>query len=204
MLNVYPACDAYGYPVYAGPPAFLPSVLPPVDGDRCAGCGYVHTGNCPNQRGKYRGPEPIDTADYREIMARDAAARFAEIEAARRPYVRPVVPAPQVPARAVAAPSEIAGYQGKQAVGLGRGAVAAGWTVVAEYWRGHDGGEGCAVKLARPPLRAVATWTRKPGQVGKLSGWSADVAYAWRDDVERVPTKINHTDLERIMFDDAT
>lgn len=159
---------------------------------------------CPGLKtGVFRDPPPIDTAEYRQIMARDAAARFAEIEAARRPYVRPAISPPQVPARAVAAPCELAGYQGKQAIGLGRRAVAAGWTVAAEYWRGHDGGEGCAVKLAKPPLRAVATWTRKPGQVGKLSGWAADVAYAWREDVERVPMKINHTDLERIMFDDA-
>lgn len=201
MLHVYPARDAYGYPAYAGPSAFLPSVLSPQDGPRCAGCGYVHTGNCPNQRGRFRAPEPIDTSDYRVIMARDAARRRAETEEARKPYAPEVTPPPQVLARPVAGPGEIAGYQGRQAVGLGRRAVAAGWQVAAYYARSHDGGEMCAVKLAKPPLRAVATWTRKPGQVGKLSGWSADVAYAWREDVERVPMKINHTDLERIMFD---
>ncbi len=94
---------------------------------------------------------------------------------------------------------EFAGYGGKQARGLGRAATAAGWRVNAVYWRAADGAEGCAVQLAKGPLRAAATWKRKAGHPNPKTGWSTDVAYAWRVDVERFPTKLTHTDLERLI-----
>jgi hypothetical protein len=173
----------------------------------CATCGYhrdLHepiTLKCPGEaRGKFRDPPPIDTATYAQIIRRDVEARFAAIEAARAPYVPDVVLPPQVPARPPQGPGELARYGGKQALGLGRSGVDRGWAVDALYWRAHDGTEGCAVRLARDDLRAVATWTRKPGQIGKPSGWAADVAYGWR--LGTMPIKINHTELERFVNDD--
>lgn len=106
---------------------------------------------------------------------------------------------PQVPARAPLTPGEYAGYGGRQAVGLGRAGVALGWLVTAHYWRAGDGTEGCAVKLSKGPLRAVATWGRSPGKQGSKSGWTADVAYAWRVDVRRAPTKVTHTELLELI-----
>jgi hypothetical protein len=110
---------------------------------------------------------------------------------------------PQVVARSPLAPGEFAGYQGKQAVGLGRKAIERGWDVAPWYWRAHDGSEGCAVALSRGPLRAVATWKRKAGSQGKGSGWGADVAYAWRTDANAFPTQIGHTQLEGLISEDS-
>lgn len=166
----------------------------------CATCGYGpewHEGptlKCPGQPGKWRDPPPVDRSTWREIIARDSAARQAVIDVARRPYVPVVVPPPQVPARPAAGPSEMARYQGRQALGVGRRAAAAGWTVAAYYARSHDGTELSAVKMYRGALRAVATWTRPAGNIGKLSGWRADVAYGWING--SMPQKVNHTDLE--------
>jgi hypothetical protein len=106
---------------------------------------------------------------------------------------------PQVPARPPQGPGELASYQGKQAVGLGRRGVAAGWQVEAFYARAGDGHEICGLRLKYGVYRAVATWTRKAGNIGKLSGWATDVAYAWQLDVKRGPIKLTHTDLEGIF-----
>lgn len=107
---------------------------------------------------------------------------------------------PEVSARPPAGPGEFASYGGKQAAGLGRKAAGSGWDVRALYWRAGTGVEGCAVRLARGPLRAVATWKRAAGRLGEKSGWAADVAYAWRIDVERFPTEVTHTQLEGLIL----
>lgn len=108
---------------------------------------------------------------------------------------------PQVPARAPQGPHELAGGGGgKQATKLGRNATGLGWRADALYWRAVDGTEGCGVWLVKGPLRAVATWKRKPGQAGGLTGWVVDVAYAWRTDIDgRFPTKLTHTELEGLI-----
>ncbi len=173
---------------------------------RCAGCGYhsdvheVATRRCPGQSGKFREAAPDDPALWPEIIRRDTRARFAVMEAARVVYVPEVVAPPQVPARAPYGPGELASYQGRQAVGLGRAAAARGWAVSAHYWRSANGTEGCAVKIWRRDLRAVATWKRPPGQLGKASGWAGDVAYAWR--AGGMPKQVKHTDLVEMITND--
>lgn len=107
---------------------------------------------------------------------------------------------PQVVARAPQGPSEIAGAGSKkQATKLGRAAVAAGWQVESAYWRAGDGTEGCALRLARGDVRAVALWQRKPGNVGSLVGWSAAEAYVWRLGVPGFPTKIAHAEVDDLL-----
>ncbi|MET0916699.1 MAG: hypothetical protein ABWY81_10935 [Jiangellaceae bacterium] len=147
-------------------------------------------------KAKFRLAPPPERVDWREILARDAAARLAEPES----YVAPAVLPPRIPARPCQGPGEIAGWQGKQAVGLGRRAMEAGWTVGAWYWMAGDGSEGCAVRLRRDVLRGVATWKRAAGKVGAKSGWVADVAYAWRSDVSRMPQKVGHVELEGLVM----
>lgn len=175
----------------------------------CGGCGYrpehhkPGTGHCPAPDGgylktvKWQQPEPIDRTLWREIMRRDYLVRMAKYEAEHATYEPVFVPPPLVPARAPQGPGELAGYGGRQAIGLGRKAAAAGWAVSAHYWQTHDGTEGCAVKLSRDDLFAVATWKRKPGKVGSASGWEADIAYGVRRG--DVPVKLTHTQLEGVI-----
>lgn len=176
----------------------------------CDRCGYLReyhqpdTLRCPADGGGYartvgwRDSPPIDRSDWQTIIRRAAQAREAAHAAARAPYVPPPAQAPPLIApRAPRGASELASYRGRQAVGLGRTAVAAGWSVAAFYWLCGDHSEGCAVKLRRDDLRAVATWRRAAGSIGKTSGWSADVAYGWR--VGRMPIKVSHTDLESFL-----
>lgn len=174
----------------------------------CAGCGYllayhqIGTRNCPADEGfaktaKWREPPPIDRSAFRTIMRRDYLARKAKYEAEHAPYVPVVIPPPRIPARAPEGPHELAGYGGRQAVGLGRKAVAAGWQVSAHYAMRHDGEEFCAVKMQRGDLFAVATWTRKPGKQGTKSGWEADIAYGVRRG--DAPVKLTHTQLEGVI-----
>jgi len=173
---------------------------------RCA-CGYgrewheLGTLRCPDgERGKWRSPPaPRPDIGWREIMRRDARQRAADYAAEHAPYEPPARLPPQVPARAPSGPEELASYQGRQAIGLGRRAVAAGWRVQALYARAGDGTELCCIKLRKGNYRAVATWTRKAGNVGKSSGWSADLAYAWQTDINRAPIKLTHTELEGIF-----
>lgn len=173
-------------------------------------CGYPRDFHslgsllCPdppkNTKPKYRpAPTEHEALTWRQVIARDAARRkAAEAEAAQKRDVAPTPP-PLIPARPPQSPLELAGYQGKQAIGLGRRAVAAGWQVGAAYWKAHDGTEGCAVTLAYPAqgLRAVATWKRPAAKAGTMSGWGADVAYAWRQG--EMPAQCNITDLEAIF-----
>lgn len=107
--------------------------------------------------------------------------------------------APMVWARPPASAVEIAGYAGKQAVGLGRKGHAEGWTPTALYWRAADGEEGCGVWLLRDDLRALATWKRPSAKAGTKSGWATDLAYAWRVGSGTFPYKITHTALEGLL-----
>jgi hypothetical protein len=153
-----------------------------------------------NTKPKYR-PAPVEheRLTWRQVIARDAARRRAVAEEAARKSIVAPTPPPLIPARPPQAATELAGYQGKQAVGLGRRALSAGWTVGAAYWKGHDGDEGCAVtlSLADRGFRAVATWKRPAAKAGTMSGWGADVAYAWRSG--EMPQKCNLSDLEAIF-----
>ena len=150
------------------------------------------------------------------LLLRQATFREPEIEVARRDWFGLSIPVvetkaeqvvdehvgpPRVPARPPQGPREIAGAGGgKQASKLGRAAGGLGWRVSALYWQGYDGSEGSGVWLAKGELRAVALWARSADDAGKLIGWKADVAYAWRTDVARFPTKVTHTDLERLIL----
>lgn len=182
-------------------------------GRHCAGCGYarepwhelgslkcpIETADKNGRRGKWRDPAPMDPyeANSAYVMRRDYLARMAAYDAAHAPYEPVVVPPPIVPARPPTGPGELAGYQGRQAVGLGRKAVAAGWLVEPWYWRAYDGTEGCAVKMLLGDLYAVATWERRPGQLGSKSGWSADLAYGVRRG--DAPVRMTHTQLEGVV-----
>lgn len=176
---------------------------------RCGACGYeavwheqaaphrcpLETADRNGRRGKWREPPPPGPASWLEVIRHDRAARAA-VELEAHAVAEPVGP-PQVHARPPYGPGEFAGYQGRQAIGLGKLAATRGWQVEAAYWRAADGTEGCAVRLARADLRAVATWTRPPGKIGARSGWGADVAYGWR--LGTLPARITHTDLERFV-----
>jgi hypothetical protein len=176
----------------------------------CAGCGYARqwhelgTFKCPKEtankngaRGKWRDPLPIDMTDFRGIMRRDWLARQAAYDQASAVTEPEVVPPPLIPARWPAGPHELAGYQGRQAVGMGKRAVAAGWMVQARYWQAHDGTEGCAVSMRTDDLYAVATWKRAAGKAGTTSGWGADIAYGVKRGT--MPIKMTHTELERVF-----
>jgi len=179
----------------------------------CASCGYpfrfhdLGTNRCPiesadinGRRGTWRVPRPADPALYPEIMRRDAMARRAEDEEAKRPYEPP--PPPQIAARAPQGPTEYAtSNRGMSAVKLGRLAMDAGWEVEPWYWKEHDGTEGCALRLAQGALRAVAVWSRTLANAGGATGWKAEYAYAWRADVARFPARLNITDLENLLND---
>lgn len=201
---------ARAVPVYAGPRAHLPAEAPLSAAPRCAGCGYrgawhePATGKCPpetadksGRRGQWKDAPPVDPSTWREIMRRDYLARMAAYDEAHAAYEPVVVPPPLIRARAPQGPEEIAGYQGRQAIGLGRKAAAAGWATEARYWRVHDGSEGCAVRLQKGDLYAVATWKRKAGKGGTKSGWEADIAYGVRRG--DAPVKLTHTQLEGVI-----
>lgn len=151
------------------------------------------------RQAKYKplAPAPYDRSTWREILARDTALRHAVYDAERAPHESPIVLPPQVPARPPLGGAEVASYRGRQALGLGGAAAAAGWRADAFYARAADGAELSAVKLARDDLRAVATWRRAAGKQGSKSGWSADVAYGWR--LGTMPAKITHTFLEEFV-----
>lgn len=186
---------ANAHPAVASPPAPLMAF---------AESGKVQR-RCPGKEtqlrhGRFTVAPQIDGALYPEIMRREAVARRQAIEEARKPYEPEVIPPPLVPARRPYGPTEFAGGDGsKQGTKLGRGAVKLGWTAEPYYWRSGYGDEGCAVRLAKGPMRAVALWHRAAADVGKLTGWKAEYAYAWRVDVARMPTKLTHTELERLI-----
>lgn len=152
------------------------------------------------RQGTFREPEPAPPVREWHGMMRPLTA--AEIDAETAPGVDAgeAVRPPQVVARAPQGPAEFAGGRGnRQGVKLGRQAMSAGWDVRALYWRSGHGVEGCGIWLAKGAMRAVATWRRPPGHLGGTTGWAADIAYAWRTDAGRFPTKLNHTDLERLI-----
>jgi hypothetical protein len=168
-------------------------------------CGYLiefHdlAGRCPGVKaGKFQRPDPVDRALWREIMARDLAARHRELERANAPYVPKIVLPPIVPARPPLSPGEFAGWQGKQAVGLGRRAAGSGFDLMPLYWLAGDETEGCAVKGQHAAFCFVATWKRAAGRRGSASGWGADIAYAWHPGDRQIPARMTHTDLERLF-----
>jgi len=145
------------------------------------------------RQGTFRPPEP-------DVARREWFGLLVPVIEPAEQVVEVEIGPPLVPARPPYGPHEIAGAGGgKQATKLGRGAVALGWAVDAWYWQAADGSEGCAIRLAKPPLRAVALWSRPAGMAGQKTGWKAGAAYAWRTDVARFPTKLTHTDLERLI-----
>lgn len=178
---------------------------------RCAGCGYgedVHdlgTLRCPietadknGRRGTFREPQPEARKSWFGMTMPLSPAELKQIAEAADEGKGVALP-PQVPARPPLGAGEFAGSQRRQAVGLGRGAIDRGWRVVPLYWRSWLGVEGCGVWLAKGEMRAVATWKRPEGMVGKTTGWTVDVAYAWRIDAGRAPTKLTHTQLEGLI-----
>jgi hypothetical protein len=180
---------------------------------RCAGCGYfadVHdlgTWRCPQEtadkngrRGTFKPPAPPEPRKaWFGLSVPLSPSELKALSEAVDEAVPSTLP-PQVPARPPYGPAEFAGGRGnKQGVKLGRHAIAAGWDVRPLYWRSGHGVEGCGLWLAKAALRGIATWKRPPGHLGDTTGWAADIAYAWRTDVERFPTKLNHTDLERLI-----
>ena len=123
-----------------------------------------------------------------------------ESEAAHAARIRPwltsereVVPPPLVSARAPLGPHEFADK--RQAGSLGRLAIDLGWDVRAWYWQAHDGTETSCLQLASGVLRAVATWERPRG----ADSWAAKVAYAWRTDVQMVPSNVGITRLSALI-----
>lgn len=178
---------------------------------RCV-CGYpreVHelaTEACPGLKTKRFSPAPAAALiDVRS--ARILANITMNIPDVERPVRRPagaveleqIARPPRVVARPPLIAGEFAGYGGRQAVGMGRKAMDARFEVVPLYWMAHDGREGCGIWMSRRNIRAVATWKRVAGQQGSAKGWGADVGYAWRTDEQRIPTKVSHTELERIF-----
>lgn len=146
------------------------------------------------RHGKFRQEEQVERRDWFGLLV-----PVIESDEPQEVEYEPVGP-PQVAARPPYGPGEFAGAAGnKQAAKLGWLAAGLGWSVEALYWRAADGSEGCAVRLARGALRAAATWKRRPGLVGTAAGWAVDVAYAWRTDVARFPSKITHTELEGLI-----
>lgn len=146
------------------------------------------------RRATFREPEP-------EQVRRDWFGLLVPVVETKAEQVEQVeIGPPIVPARPPLTAAEYAtSNRGMSAAKLGRKAAALGWAVAPAYWVGFDHSEGCALRLAKPPLRAVALWRRPAADAGKLTGWKTDVAYAWRTDVARFPTKLTHTDLERLI-----
>jgi len=163
-------------------------------------------GLCPGRRSKTSGEWLLlRQATFREPAPPDARREWfgllvPVIEAAEHEVVVERVAPPLVPARPPLAATEFASTnRGMSAAKLGRKARELGWDVEPSYWVGFDGSEGCAVKFAKGELRAVALWRRAAADAGKLTGWKTDVAYAWRMGAGRYPTKVTHTDLERLI-----
>lgn len=181
-------------------------------GRHCAACGYaevfhdlgtrrcpIETANAAGSRGKFRDPVPEPRKQWFGLSVPLSPAELKALAAAVDDTV-PATGPPQVVARSPQRPAELAGGDGaKQGTKLGRHAAALGWNVNALYWRAFDGTEGCGIWLSKDELRAVATWKRPAGSVGKLTGWASDLAYAWRADVERFPTRMTVTDLEGLI-----
>jgi hypothetical protein len=161
--------------------------------NHCGRCGYLKefhdlARRCPGMKtGTWKLRDPIDGALWPEILARDIARQMRMVEEVARADVEVITKPPMVVARPPLQPSEFAGYQGRQAVGIGRLAIAKGMDIAPYYWCSGVGVHGCAVKGYRPGLAFVATWKRKP----KVKGWSFDIAYAWNPSDRRTgPTRL--------------
>lgn len=179
----------------------------------CASCGYLEdmhdagTRRCPlatadknGRRGTFKLPAQVPVKSWHGLVMPLSPAELAAVAAANQDVGPVAAGPPQVAARPPTGPAELAGYRRQQAVGLGRLAIEQGWNVRPLYWRDHAGVEGCGVWLNRGPLRALATWKRPAGvKTGTMTGWSTDLAYAWRADLERLPARITHTRLEELI-----
>lgn len=171
----------------------------------CASCGYpeayhdLGTQRCPREtadrngrRGTFKAPPP-------------PALRhpwFGGPPAPQRVAAEPAgpTPPPLVPARPPLSPAEYStSNRGMSAVRLGRKALDLGWDVSPWYWQAYDRAEGCALRLSKGPLRAVALWSRPAAEAGKLTGWKTEYAYAWRVDIGRAPTRMTLTELEGLI-----
>lgn len=175
----------------------IPWVVPACPGGRISKATRL---NLLLRQATFREPEPA--AARRDWFGMSVPMTDAELVArVEQVTERQIDTRPRVPARPPQGPREIAGAGGgKQASKLGRAAGARGWSVSALYWQGADGTEGCGVWLAKAECRAVALWSRAVADAGKTTGWKADIAYAWRTDVAGFPTKLTHTDLERLIL----
>lgn len=185
-----------------------------ITGDRrCAACGYFEefhdlgTLKCPREtadvngrRGTFREYVPERRFDWFGLSVPYSKKQLDAMADAERLAEDVVTGPPQVPARPPLCPGEIAGgKRNAAAIKLGRLAIAAHWTVAPLYWRAADGREGCGVWLSRGDLRALATWKRAAGNVGALTGWEGDRAYAWRTSGTQPVTRINLTQLEGLI-----
>ncbi len=182
---------------------------------------------CPGLKtGTWVDRDPIDRTTWREILARDLKARTLAyqidpntarngppaaylklmqravriVTGVEQPTTTDAFAAkPMVVARPPSNATEFASYGGRQAAGLGRLAARMGMEVAPYYWKSAEGAEGCAVKGHGPMLAFVATWRRKERPVSGLSGWSGDIAYAWVPGAGKIPAKVGHEELERIV-----
>lgn len=125
------------------------------------------TGKFPTlRRGSLRAAD--EPAAYR-LRADDV---YVPSQRAAGPSEVPTLP-PRVPARPVAALSEIA----PRATALGNAAADLGWEVTPYYWQGHDGTERSTLAMVRGELLAQADWDRAPG-----GSWRSVSARAGRRD----------------------
>ena len=132
-------------------------------------------------------------SNWRDVITADRAMREAELAVMQAPYEPPA--APMVPARPPLGPGEFStSNRGISAVKLGRKAIDAEWSVAPLFWQSAAGIAGCGIWISKGVMRAVATWKRSAS-----GSWGTDLAYAWRTDVARFPSKLTHTELERLI-----
>lgn len=183
------------------PAAHAPVMTPPAP---LRAASYRQAHPCPDGRKSKATGDRLNlrrgsfVAPPAEPQLRDWFGLLVPVDQDDEPEAVEIVPAgpPLVSARQPNGPGETAPRQ----VRLGKVALSMGWQRPRlEYWQAADGGEGCGLKIARGDLRAVATWKREPGQQGKTTGWSADIAYAWRNGT--MPVRVTHTVLERLLND---
>lgn len=108
------------------------------------------------------------------------------------PWQKPPHP-PLVAARPPQGPDEMAGGNG-QAVSTGKLARRHGWQVWPTYFMAFDGSECCLLSMSHGPLRAIASWQRKPGD-----SWAAETGYGWSVDLPGSMTRLSVTRLRAVI-----